>query len=193
MYVGVSGGRFEGDPQSLGFEFGDEATSFFVGIHAGGEVVGAEILVRPAGGQHVPNDDDQLVGDGDDRLLVGSGTAEATELADLAAVVLAQVAIGAHGGPRALDQDRLQVLVACAAGTVMAFAGRFVVARAQPHPRGQMLSRGNQAAGSAPISEMTVAEAPTPIPGSMQSARVGHKGMHQLLDLLVEAPIIASS
>ncbi|COV61991.1 Uncharacterised protein [Mycobacterium tuberculosis] len=45
MYVGVSGGRFEGDPQSLGFEFGDEATSFFVGIHAGGEVVGAEILV----------------------------------------------------------------------------------------------------------------------------------------------------
>lgn len=126
----------------MGFEFGDEATSFFVGIHAGGEVVGAEILVRPAGGQHVPNDDDQLVGDGDDRLLVGSGTAEATELADLATVVLAQVAIGAHGGPRALDQDRLQVLVACAAGTVMAFAGRFVVARAQPHPRGQMLSRG---------------------------------------------------
>ncbi|SGL93107.1 Ser/Thr protein kinase L [Mycobacterium tuberculosis] len=76
MYVGVSGGRFEGDPQSLGFEFGDEATSFFVGIHAGGEVVGAEILVRPAGGQHVPNDDDQLVGDGGDRLLASGSEPE---------------------------------------------------------------------------------------------------------------------
>ncbi len=43
--------------------------SFFVGIHAGGEVVYPGM---PAGGQHVPNDDDQP-GDGDDRLLAGSG------------------------------------------------------------------------------------------------------------------------
>ncbi len=136
----------------------------------------------------MPNDDDQLVGDGDDRLLVGSGTAEATELADLATVVLAQVAIGAHGGPRALDQDRLQVLVACAAGTVMAFAGRFVVARAQPHPRGQMLSRGEpgRRVGADFRDDRRRGTHPDPRDRCNQLAS-GTKGMHQLLDLLVES------
>ncbi len=41
-----------GDPKSLGFEFGDEATSFFVGIHAGGDSRRRDPS-RPAGGQHV--------------------------------------------------------------------------------------------------------------------------------------------
>jgi hypothetical protein len=49
---GLSVGGFEGDLESVGLELGDAATSLRFGIDAGGEVVAAEILVGPAGGQH---------------------------------------------------------------------------------------------------------------------------------------------
>ncbi|SGM30685.1 Uncharacterised protein [Mycobacterium tuberculosis] len=80
------------------------------------------------------------------------------------------------------------MLVACAAGTVMAFAGRFVVARAQPHPRGQMLSRGEpgRRVGADFRDDRRRGTHPDPRDRCNQLAS-GTKGMHQLLDLLVES------
>ncbi|CPB26592.1 Uncharacterised protein [Mycobacterium tuberculosis] len=55
-------------------------------------------------------------------------------------------------------------------------------------------AEGNQAAGSAPISEMTVAEAPTPIPGiDAISSRRAQKGCISCSICSSRAPIIASS
>ena len=82
------------------------------------------------------------------------------------------------------------MLVALAAPTVMAFAGRFVVAGAQPGQEARCSAEGNQAAGSAPISPMTGAEPCPAIPGTDWSAPLGTKGLHHLLDLLVQRGII---
>jgi hypothetical protein len=46
---------------SEGFEFGDEAAGFAFGVQAAVEVVGAEFLVGGAGGQDVPDDDEDGV------------------------------------------------------------------------------------------------------------------------------------
>ena len=72
VFLGL-GGEFEGDFESVGLEPGDEAAAFLVGVDSVGEVVGAQILVGPAGGEHVPEDHDQLVRDRDDRLLFAAG------------------------------------------------------------------------------------------------------------------------
>jgi hypothetical protein len=56
---GLRGG-FQGDLESLGLEFGDEAVSLLLGVDAGGEAVGAEIVISAAGGEHAPEDDDEL-------------------------------------------------------------------------------------------------------------------------------------
>jgi hypothetical protein len=53
-----------------GLEAGDEALGFAVGVGAAVEVVGAEVVIRCAGGQDVPDDDQDGVGDGDDLGLV---------------------------------------------------------------------------------------------------------------------------
>ena len=42
---GGSGGGVEGDGVSEGFELGDETAGFAFGVQAGGEVVGAELVV----------------------------------------------------------------------------------------------------------------------------------------------------
>lgn len=82
----LSGGGFEGNGVAEGLKLRDEAAGFFFGVDAGGEVVGAELLTGAGGGEHVPDDDDQFVGDDDDRLIFGLRAAEAAELADVPAV-----------------------------------------------------------------------------------------------------------
>ncbi len=79
---------------------------FLLGVDAGGEVVGAELLIGATGGEHVPDDDDQFVGDGDYRLVFGLPAAETAEPARAAAVEGLEVSLGAHGGPRTLDESR---------------------------------------------------------------------------------------
>jgi len=54
---------------SEGFEFGDEAAGFAFGVQAAVQVVGAKFVVGGAGGQDVPDDDEDGVGDGDDGLV----------------------------------------------------------------------------------------------------------------------------
>src|SRR5271166_7193159 len=66
-----SGGGVEDDGVSEGFELGDEPAGFAFGVQAGGEVVGAELVVGLSGGQDVPDDDDQGVRDHDDGLFLG--------------------------------------------------------------------------------------------------------------------------
>ena len=52
-----SGGGVEDDGVSEGFELGDEPAGFAFGVQAGGEVVGAELVVGLSGGQDVPDDE----------------------------------------------------------------------------------------------------------------------------------------
>jgi hypothetical protein len=145
-------------------------------------LVGTEILIGAGSGEYVPGDDDQFVRDRDDCFLLGGGAVEPAELADLPAVELAQVAVGAYGRPGAFDQPGLQVLVAFAAFPVMSFTRGFVVARTEACPRdASCCGVGNQPPGSAPISEpiseMTAAEACGPMPGMLVSrSRWGRKG-----------------
>src|SRR5687768_1303561 len=65
---GGGGVRREGDVVAQGAERGEGAQLLAVAL-ALVEVVGAEVLVRGAVGQHVIGDGDQAVGDGDDGAL----------------------------------------------------------------------------------------------------------------------------
>jgi hypothetical protein len=56
-----------------GFEPGDQPTGFLLGVGAAGIEVGAEVGVGLAGGQHMPDDHQQGVCDGDDRFLFAAG------------------------------------------------------------------------------------------------------------------------
>lgn len=101
---GWSGGWLEGDGVSLCLEFDEETFGLFLGVEAGGEVVGAEVLIGAAGSEDVPDDDGQFVGDDDDGLLLGLPAVVAAELADVTVVEGLQIAVGTYGGPGALDQ-----------------------------------------------------------------------------------------
>src|ERR1700746_855122 len=84
------------------------------GVLAAGEVVGAEFVVGLPGGQDVPDDHDQGVGDHDDGFLLGELAAVAAPFHYVPVVEGFEVAVVADRGPGALDQDGLQVLVAFA-------------------------------------------------------------------------------
>ena len=127
---------------SEGFEFGDEAPGFPVGVEVAGEVVGAELVVGPGSGQDVPDDDEDGVGDHDDGFLFRGRAAVAAPLHDVPAVESFEVPVVAGGGPGGLDQDVLQVGVSMAALAGVAFAGGLVVAWAQAGPGGQAGSVG---------------------------------------------------
>ena len=55
----AAGSRVTGVAEGL--KLRDEAAGFLFGVDAGGEVVGAELLTGAGGGEHVPDDDDQLL------------------------------------------------------------------------------------------------------------------------------------
>ena len=52
-----SGGWLEADGVAEGFEPGDQAAGFAFGVQPGGEVVLAEFVAGPAGGQYMPDDE----------------------------------------------------------------------------------------------------------------------------------------
>src|ERR1700745_3907075 len=88
--------------------------AFRGGGRAVGEVVGTEFVVGLPGGQDVPDDHDQGVGDHDDGFLLGELAAVAAPFHYVPVVEGFEVAVVAGRGPGALDQDGLQVLVAFA-------------------------------------------------------------------------------
>jgi hypothetical protein len=54
---GGSGSWLEADLVAEGFEPGDQAAGFSLGVEAAGEEVSAEVVVGPACGQDVPDDE----------------------------------------------------------------------------------------------------------------------------------------
>src|SRR5216683_6602108 len=90
--AGWSGGWLKGDLVAEGFEPGDQAAGFSFGVEAAGEEVGAEFVVGGAARQHVPDDDQERVGDHDDRLLLRGGAAVATPFHDVPVVEGLEVA-----------------------------------------------------------------------------------------------------
>src|SRR5271170_5169862 len=68
-----SGGVFRGDVLAEGLKAGDEALCFALGVGAAVEVAGAEVIVGLSGGQDMPDDHEDRVGDGEDRLALGGG------------------------------------------------------------------------------------------------------------------------
>src|SRR6266540_6023891 len=125
-----------------GFQLGDELLGVGFGVDAAGVEVVAEVGVGLPGRQHVPDDLDEGVGDGERGLLARPGVGSAAEAAVQPVVAGADPGPGAGGGQGGLDEDRAEVGVALAAATRAAFAGRFVVAGGQPGPGGQVLGGG---------------------------------------------------
>src|SRR5216683_4341947 len=164
-----SGGWLEADLVAEGFEFRDQAPGFPVGVQAAGEVVGAELVVGSGGGQDVPDDHQQGVGDHDDGFLFRGRAAVAAPFHDVPVVEGLEVAVVADGGPGGFDQDGLQVGVAVAAPAGAAFAGGFVVARAQAGPGGQAGGVGEVLGDAGPDlgdGRRSGLPAPSPGPGS---------------------------
>jgi len=83
---------------------------------AAGEVVGAEVLVAGAVGEHVVGGGEERGGDSDHRLLAAAASLEAQELGLEVAILLA------GGGPGALHEHRLQP------GRALPHAGRAALA-----------------------------------------------------------------
>src|ERR1039457_4800756 len=93
------GGWLEADLVTEGFEFRDQAPGFSFGVHAAGEEVGAELVVGPACGHDVPDDDEDRVGDHDDRFFLGGGAAVAGPFADVPVVEGLELSLVADRGP----------------------------------------------------------------------------------------------
>ena len=74
----------------------------------------------------------------------GGGVAVAAEAQHQPVVAGLEPPVGADRGPGGLDQQGLEVLAAFAGLAVLAFAGGFVVARAQPGPRRQVRVGGEE-------------------------------------------------
>src|SRR6266498_243588 len=115
-----------------GLQLGDELLGVGFGVDAAGVVVGAEVGVGLAGGEHGPDDLDEGVGDGERGFLGGAGVLPAAEAAVEPVVAGADAGPGPGGGQGCLDEDRAEVGVALAAAARAAFAGGFVVAQVSP-------------------------------------------------------------
>src|SRR3954454_23238002 len=106
-------------------EFADEL--LFAGLGGGAvgalEVVGAEVVIGDGVVQHVPDDDQEVVGD----RVVGLSGVLLAEPADQSLVTGAEVGVGAAGGPGRFDQGGAQLGVALSGPGASVFAGGFVV------------------------------------------------------------------
>ena len=120
------------------FELGDEALGGAFGV-AALEVVAAEVSVELAGGEHVPAGADDRVLDGAERLLVAAAAASSS-------------AQSSHLEPLRLRPERR-------------LPADWSLPGHWPAQEASCSADGNQAAGSAPISETIAAEARTPNPG----------------------------
>src|SRR5580700_1416528 len=76
---GGSGGGCEGDVVAEGLEPGDEPLRFAGRVGVAGVEVWTEVGVGRFGGEHMPDDHGQGVGDGDDGAFPGDGIAVAAE------------------------------------------------------------------------------------------------------------------
>src|ERR1700688_2046475 len=103
------------------------------------EVIGTEVLVSRAPAEHVPDRYEQGVLNGDNGLL---GPLPGADAVIECAVV---AALGARGGPGDLLQDLAQPSVAVPGTDGLAFAGAFVITRAEPRPRCQLCRAGKAA------------------------------------------------
>ena len=77
LTLGGSGGRFEGDAETEGFEFADVVTLLTVGVDAGVVVAGAEVV--ELGGvvlQEVPDDDEDGATYRDDGFLLAAAAGD---------------------------------------------------------------------------------------------------------------------
>ena len=105
------------------FELGDEAAGFPLRVQAAVEVVGAELVVGSAGGQDVPDDDQDGVGDDDDGLVLGGAAAVPAGFHDVPVVEGPEVALVPGRRPGGLGEDGLKVLVAVAALSAVLLSG----------------------------------------------------------------------
>ena len=123
----LRGVGFDGDLVAEGFEFVDESALAGVGVvEAAGEVVRAEVAIGGGLSEHMPDDHDQRVGNGDG----GLASALLAEAAVKTAELSTDIGTGASRGPGTLGEDLAEFGVALAglAGSVP--SGGFVVARA---------------------------------------------------------------
>jgi hypothetical protein len=126
------GGVLQGDFESELFELGDEIACSPLRVLAGAEVVVAEIVEQLAGAEQVPDELDQGVGDGDGSFV---GAAAARDLTVLGPEV---ASFRACCGSRGLDQRSPKPRIAVGGADAASLACRFVVARAEADPGGQI-------------------------------------------------------
>ena len=96
----------------------------------------AEFLVRSLVFENMVDDSQQLMGYGDDGAFLSSS------LGDLAILGGEVGVLASRGGPGALTQHAPQPAIGFPRAAAFAFAGAFVVARADARPRGKMFVGG---------------------------------------------------
>src|SRR5206468_6781766 len=103
------------------------------------EMIRTQLLVGHAIVEDVPDRDQDVVGDGNRRLLAAAPTGDA-------GIKAREVGIAAaRGGQRALDQCGAEPVIAPAGLAAPAFAGAFMVARTERRPGGQVSGTGKTA------------------------------------------------
>src|SRR5581483_766667 len=154
---------------SQGFQFGYQAPGFSLGVGAAVIEVCSQFCIGRIGGEDVPDDHNEGVGNGDGCFLLCCWVAVAPETQHEAVVAGAEPAVGVHRRPGRFNEEGLEVLVALAWGAVFAFARRFVVSGTQSGPGGQVRATGEYSPGLVPISDRIAAAATGPIPGIVTS------------------------
>lgn len=139
--LGVTGSGAGGELDAVaeGLQVVDEAAGGGFGVVASGEVVVAEFAVLGLVVQHVPDDHDEGVRDGDRGLAAAVLAEPAMEAVELGA----DVAAGLAGRPGAFGEDVAHLSVALAGAPGLTPPGGLVVARAQAGP-GRQVRRGRE-------------------------------------------------
>src|SRR4051795_7147399 len=166
---GLGLGVLEDDVVAEALQLADRAAGDLLGLPAL-EEVGAEVGVELAAGQQRVNDLQLRVRDGDD------GTLMATSATDSPVLGL-QVAVLAGRAQRGLHQRGAQPRAALGRASVLAVARTFVVARAQPGPRGQVTAARKAAHVGADLGDHDLGRAPLDPRDAQQP---GHRGLGRL-------------
>src|SRR5215204_3066915 len=127
--MGALGGGGDGDGVAECFELSQETASDRFGIAAALVAVGTEVGESFAGGEDVPDDVEETVGDGD------SGLVRSSTMSDLTVLRPKVAALGACRRPGRFDEDSSQPPVAVGCADSATPSRRFVVPRAQSRPR----------------------------------------------------------
>ena len=170
-----------------GFEFGDQAPGFPVGVEAAGEEVSAELAAGRAGGDDVPDDHEHRVRDDDDRFLLGGRAAAAAPFPDVPAAGRFGGSPGGGRPPGQLPPGRAAG-AGCRGGACRGAVSRRIRGCPGTGLRGGETGGTGDVPGDAgPISQMTAAAVVRPVPGGRWSAvPPGAKGRHHRLGLRVQ-------